>query len=281
MALLVVLAAGISIHLELRIRRAAAEIGRLRHIPASPAAVSQAQAARDANPGLPQTAALSSDSAARDGRGWVPDLALMEQEWKRAKAAMGGSDFEIIRRATNQIRVRQRFHELYETLGLSEAEIAIFEKEAADKNLTFTELVSPNPADGEIHQQAQARSMDRIVESTLGRDYVEPFRAFLLTSDLRDTTEELAAFSLGAGEPLNPDQAAALLQASLEFRQTKVGASRTDPDLVDWESVATRSQEFLTPAQQRLLRAMIDRRKFDRMFRDITGLPLHFPIRGL
>jgi hypothetical protein len=279
---LVVFSVGFSIHLEMKIRSAAAELERLRSNRASAPDHARTQPSGDVSPASAGElqVAPAAKSAARAPRKWTSDRAETLRRAKQAEAAIG-ADREVIRGASNQIRVRLRFQGLYEILGLSEAEIAAFELEAADKNLTFTPLLAPDAESAERTKQGEANSMDRIVGRTLGIEYVEPFRAFLLTSDLRDLTAELAVFSLGTGEPMNAEQAAELLQTCLEFRRTKEGATRIELDQVDWEAVAARSQTILTPAQWQLLRAMIDRRKFHQLFQDVTGLSMHFPIRKL
>jgi hypothetical protein len=278
LCVLVVLAVGLSVYVELKIRAAAAEIERLAGRPGRPAA----PVARAANQ-APVAVAPAPPGEGWTERGrwkWVSDFALMERQARQAAAAIG-YDRGLVRGAENQIKVRLRFHELYRILGLSAAEIAAFEREAADRSLTFTGLVTSDPEQEEDHKRSQAIAMERIIERTLGRDYVEPFRLFLATSDLRDLTAELAVHSLGAGEPLAPAQAAALLQATLELRRSREGVTRIDPAQVDWAAVAARAQQFLTPAQHSLLRAMIDRRLFDQTYRDITGLTLRRPTRGL
>jgi len=275
---LVVLVASFSLYLERRIRAMQAEIAQREIGPTGPLGTSPLGGAHATS----QVAAPApQDGWSEQGRWqWVTDPALVTQQARQAAASIG-YDRALNRAASNQIKVRLRFHELYRILGLSPAEIAVFEQEAADRNLTFAELVSSDPQALQEHAQGQVRAMDGIVQHTLGPEYVEPFRLFLATSDLRDLTAELAVHTLGTGEPLTRAQAQALLQASLEQRRSGNRGNRIDPAEIDWEAVAVRARDFLTPAQQGILRAMIDRRQFDQTYREITGLPMRRPTRGL
>lgn len=249
---------------------------RTAELPGSAPSPDETNHANSQEAGAPDTAAHITSERWK----WVPDAALIEQQARQALAAVR-YDRLLIRGAENQFRLRLRFSELYEILGLSEAEILAFEQEASEAGLTFNPLLTANPVDAYNHSKAQAGLMDKIVEETLGRDYVEPFREFLTTSDVRDMSRQFAAFSLGAGEPMDANRVASLVQTCLEFRQSGEGSIKITLDQINWESVATKSTSYLSPIQQQLLRAMIDQRKFDQVFQDITGLPLHRPIRGL
>ena len=123
--------------------------------------------------------------------------------------------------------------------------------------------------------------MDGVVAQSLGMDYVEPFRAFLNTSDLRNVTADLGAHALAAGEPLDPAQAEALLQASVAASELRDGDVRLRVDGVDWDAVTAHAEKLLTPGQLATWRALIDRQRFDRTYKEITGLPLRRPLRGL
>ncbi len=277
----VLFAASISLYLELTLRAAARELARLElaSVSGTEASAHRTTFITGNNPtpvNPPADPALQTPAS----KNWLPDQSSLEQQWKQAKAALG-PDLVLIRGAVNQLKVRQRFHELYRLLGLSDAEITAFENAAAEKNLTFNNLVSSDPKSVDAHARGQAAVMDAIVASTLGTDYVEPFRLFLMSSDLRGMTGDLAAHSLVSGDALRPEQAAALLQTCLESRVPTADTTRIALDQIDWETVSAKSQTYLTPAQQTLLRAMIDRQNFSRTLTGITGQTLHRPIRGL
>jgi hypothetical protein len=190
-------------------------------------------------------------------------------------------DYKIANAIANQIRVRARFGELYDLLGLDKAESARFEMAAAEAGLTFSELVGSNAEAIQGHREGQARSMDKIVTATLGADYVTAFRGYLETSDLRLMTSDLAVNSFNAGTPLSPSQADRLIQLSVDNHEGPVVGSRIDPDAVNWEAVAGRVGEFLTPVQIQSLQAMLAKRRFDAEFKRITGLPLRRPVHGI
>ena len=277
-AVLVAFTAAVNIYLELKIHSTWAEIDRLQN--SSPGIANTSRPLPAETPDSTDSPTSEIEATISVGSKWFPNNTLLEQQTKQALATIG-YDRALVRGAANQIKVRLRFQELYKILGLTRAEIVAFENEAADKNLTFNALVSTDPADIEAHKRSQANSMDRIVADTLGPAYVEPFRLFLKTSDLRSMTAELAVHSTIAGAPLTSEQASVLLHVFTEHRQPVPHETRIDPAQVDWESVSLRAQQFLSPAQQTLLQAMIDRQNFDRTFQAITGLPLHRPIRGL
>lgn len=179
---------------------------------------------------------------------------------------------------SNRIRVRLRFHALYAMLGLTRAQIDRFEKLAATQHLTFSGVVG-TPEQVSRSRTFEGRKTDQIVADALGLEFVAPFRAYVLTSDLRAVAGELAANTHFTEAPLTAAQADRLVQLCVEHRGPDKGYARIDENEIDWPAVVARAGEFLVPAQVHALRATLSKRLFDIEYERATKLPLHRPIR--
>ncbi len=181
---------------------------------------------------------------------------------------------------SNRFRVRARFQGLYAALGLGSEAIERFEMEAAQKGLTFAELIG-TPEQQRMHLNSDLRWMDKIVTETLGAEYAPRFRDYFATSDLRAVAGDLAADTYYTESPLTAAQADQLVQTCAECRRPEADATHIDPALVDWPAVLARTETFLTHEQTQALRAGMAKRLFDFEFERETGLPLRRPVRGL
>lgn len=213
-------------------------------------------------------------------RPWLSDPKVAEQEWRRFVPPKS-FDHKVANAIANQLRVRIRFAELYDLLGLDQEEIARFETAAAAAGLTFSPLAGASEESIASFREGQARSMDKVVAATLGADYVAVFRGFLQTSDLRLMASELAVNSFYSDTPLSASQAEQLIRICVENRDGSAAGPRIDPDSINWDTVTARAGEFLTPSQIQSLQAMVAKRRFDNEFKNVTGLPLRRPVRGL
>lgn len=233
-----------------------------------------------ASPLIPTGRADPGEASPAKPHPWLSDPNHGKESLRRFLATKR-PDHEEMRAIANQIRVRIRFSQLYDLLGLDQAGIARFESAAAKAGLIFSELIGTTEESLQEHEQAQARLMDKVVSETLGQEYMPAFRAYLQTSDLRLMAAELAVNSFHTNAPLTASQAEQFIRISLENRTSIKQGPRVDPATIDWDAVAGRAGEILTPAQLQSLQAMIARRQFDREFKDVTGLPLRRPVRGL
>jgi hypothetical protein len=180
----------------------------------------------------------------------------------------------------NRIRVRLRFHSLYAALALSPNQIERFETLASEKHLTFSGLIG-TPADSAAFRLGNVPRTDAVVGKALGEEYIPAFQAFVATSDLRLIADDLAANTYYTDNPLTSVQADLLVQTCVDNCRPDAARAFIDPDTVNWDAVLTRAESFLAPAQLRALRGALAKRTFDLEFKQVTGLPLRVPVRGL
>ena len=186
------------------------------------------------------------------------------------------------RAAQDGIRVRLHYHALYEKLGLTQQQIAQFETAMAGnfKADVFTPLVGQSPEDTVEWYAHRAQGLDEVVRDTLGEAAVAQVRDFVATKDLRDFADKLAVNTFATETPLTARQADQLVEASMANRTTPGSGLRNNPADVDWDRTLQQAEMFLSPAQLTALRAMTDILRFDRDFKNATGLPYRSQVRN-
>jgi hypothetical protein len=238
----------------------------LRESTASLAAASAGRAAKTVPRAAPFVPVRMSDDQIR---------ALRER--RRALSASVVRDTTLI---DNRIRVRLRFHSIYAALALNPNQIERFETLASEKQLNFGGLIG-TPEESVAFRLENVPRTEAVVKEALGEDYIPAFRAFLATSDLRLIADDLAANTYYTAAPLTPAQADLLVQTCVDNCRPETARAFIDPDMVNWDTVLNRAEEFLAPAQLRALRGALAKRTFDLEFKRVTGLPLRRTVRGL
>lgn len=186
------------------------------------------------------------------------------------------------RAAQEGIRVRLRFHALYDQLGLSAAQIAQFEATVIAQgggSGIFTSIVAA-PDEQQLMLESMARQLDKAVRATLGDSAVATVRDFVATTELREVAEKLAVHTFYTDTPLTAAQSDQLVQIFRDCRTDSNPVVRIDPETVDWTLALQRAEAVLSPVQMTALRALTDFRLFDQEFKRATGLPYRRSIRN-
>lgn len=207
---------------------------------------------------------------------------VIDAEERKAIMANALPNSPESRALRENIRVRLRYHALYESLGLNPAQIARFEKGLLAKGTSidpFISMVGPTPEEEARIRESTVKKLEQVVSETLGEAAVPKVREFVATADYRDVADKLAANTFFTDTPLTAAQADQLIQTCLANR-TKPGALRNDPADVDWDQTLRQAGSFLSPSQLRALQAMTAIRRFDQEFLQSTGLPYRSPVRN-